>query len=137
MERSGGFAKKLSHQFSSGIPDLFIALPLFMPCIIEVKDLGEVVDNFDRQFGVTPLQHEFLKKLSECYGSRNCNGSGIFVAVIHRGCHRLVAVHYSNKSLTAAYENDPTCWVERQIGGHYDVASLLQYLNIGCAIRLI
>lgn len=60
---AGGYAVKLAHQFSSGIPDLYVHIPKFAPYTIEMKDLGVVTVNFNRKIDITPLQLATLRKM--------------------------------------------------------------------------
>lgn len=61
----GGFGFKMSNQFLSGVPDLFVVLPTFAPVLMEVKNEGEVKETTIRKVGVTPLQREKLLRLNQ------------------------------------------------------------------------
>lgn len=67
VKQQGGYSFKLSNRFTIGIPDLLIMLHPFAPCLAEVKDLKEVVDNFDLQLGVTPKQNHEMKMMNQIY----------------------------------------------------------------------
>lgn len=134
--KDGGYGFKLSNRFTLGIPDLLICLPPFAPCIIEVKDLGEVVDKFNRQIGVTPLQNETMRRISQPYEDyqhpytpHRC-ASAILVHVIHQREHRLVGLPRRTEHLSASYLDEPTCWQKRDKGGYYDLAPILEHLGM-------
>lgn len=63
----GGYSFKLSNRFTIGIPDLLVMLPPFVPCLAEVKDLGECVPDFDRKLDVSPKQNLELVKMNAAY----------------------------------------------------------------------
>lgn len=128
VKRDGGNAFKMSNRFLIGVPDLAVALPPFAPCVIEVKDLGKVVDNFNRQLEVTPKQFDHMEKHSEPYEARGL-GRVAFVAVhiFHRGEHRLVVMPYQADRLTHRYEETPGMWVRRETGLYYNLAHMLDY----------
>lgn len=127
VRQDGGYARKASNRFAIGIPDLTVALPPFAPCLIEVKTLGEVIDNFDRKVEVTDKQSEELKRFGEAYEDMGL-GRVSFVAVhiVHRKQHRLVLGPRQMSRLSAAYEADSGMWTPRQVGGYYDMAKLLR-----------
>ena len=54
--RGGGYCLKLSHQYSTGIPDLLVSFPGFAACLIEVKWLGLVKPGYSRKIATTPKQ---------------------------------------------------------------------------------
>lgn len=103
----GGFGIKLSNRFSVGIPDLLLALPPFAPCLVEVKDLGECVENFDRKLEVTPKQGLTLDQFSDPYNSLSfpvhagLDLSFVFVAIRWCGVHQLVGLPKNARRLTS------------------------------------
>ena len=127
VRRDGGYGRKMSNRFAIGVPDLLVALPSFAPCVIEVKDLGEVVDKFDRQVDVTPKQAEEMRLFSEPFETAKL-GRVAFVAVAfkHRGEHRLVLGPRQLARLTHEYENDPRTWVKREVGLYYPLSPMLR-----------
>jgi hypothetical protein len=133
--RDGGYSVKLSHRFVIGVPDLLVALPPFAPCLVEVKDLGDVVDRFDKQVAVTPKQSDVMRRMSEPYEGHLGRGmsarytSCVFVAFKHRGVHRLVALRRDATRLTYMYE-ELHPWTIRQKGLHYMVGQLLAGVGI-------
>lgn len=134
-KHDGGYGRKISHKFAIGIPDLLLALPPFAPCLGEVKDLGEVVDKFDVQIKITEKQTEELKRFSEPYEKSmtvytpNKKSSLILVGIKHRGRHRLVALSHGATRLSHEYEARGG-WVDREIGGYYNLAPLLEWAGI-------
>jgi hypothetical protein len=141
----GGYSHKLTNQFTVGIPDLLVAMWPYIPCIVEVKDLGVVVDEFDRKLDVTPKQTHELVGISRVYGEKQHpytpkrRASCVLVALVHRGMHTLVAVKVPVTApgeppiewrLNYKYEQDPACFVAREKGGYYNISPLLQYSGI-------
>lgn len=135
IRRDGGYSTKLSHRFSVGIPDLIIALHPFVPILCEVKDLGPVVDRFDRKLDVTPMQDETMRRMSEPYEKMlhpytpNRRTACLLVAFIHRGVHTLVALQRDMERLTWQYDSLHP-WTTRQTGLHYKVGPLLEGVGI-------
>lgn len=143
VKADGGYSHKLTNRFTVGIPDLLMALFPFVPAIIEVKDLGVVVDKFNLKVDVTPKQSHELIGISEVYGkgqhpyTPKRRASGVFVGIVHRGVHRLVALHVPLVSpsdavwrLDHTYDSDASCYVERGVGGYYNVRPLLEFCGI-------
>lgn len=132
VEADGGYARKLSHKFSVGIPDLFVALPPFAPGIIEVKDLSDVADKFDKLINITPMQtHHLLEAQKGYWGHYGVRVSGILVRIIHRAEHRLVALPPGTERLSYQYQDDPACWTKREKGGYYAIKGLLTAIRFG------
>lgn len=135
-KQDGGYGRKISHKFAIGIPDLLLALPPFAPCLAEIKDMGEVVNKFDKQFDITEKQSEELKRFSEPYEKSmtiytpNKQSSIVLVGVKHRKDFRLVACHRADIRLNHTYEEDPQRWVSRGVGGYYNLAPLLEWAGI-------
>lgn len=130
VRRDGGYGRKASNRFAIGIPDLTIALPPFAPCVIEVKDFGEVNDRFDRQIDVTEKQAYEMEIFSKPYEDAGL-GRVAFIAVslVHRGEHRLVILPHQARRLSSAYEEDTRCWTRRAVGGYYNIAPGLDRWN--------
>lgn len=131
VKRDGGYARKISHKFVIGIPDLLVALPSFAPCVVEMKDLGRCVDKFDRKLGVTAKQALEMQRISEPYEKYdNLKTACVMVAIFHRGEHRLVVVPRDVDQLDHSYECDRQRWTSRQPGGYYDLQPLLNWAGI-------
>jgi hypothetical protein len=142
IKSDGGYAFKMSNAYSAGIVDLFIALPPFVPCIVEVKDLKACVDGFDRQLEITVLQSRQLNQVSDVYVASghyvttNPRVSGVLVALFHRGENRMVGLPKDRRRLDASYEGDPRCWRKRGTklpqceGGYYEIAPMLEVMGI-------
>lgn len=132
--RDKGFGIKLSHRFAIGVPDLLLALPPFAPCLVEVKDLGVVVDRFDRKLGVTPMQADTMRKMSGPYERETWgrHTALVLVGFVHRGVHTLVALRRDMDRLTWQYD-ELHPWTTRQTGLHYKVGPLLEAVGIARA----
>lgn len=100
----GGYSFKLSNRFTIGIPDLLIMLSPFVPCLAEVKDLKEVVDNFDLQLDVSPKQALELKKIREAYRIDLCADECVgFLLIVAkwRGINIIVPLPQGSERLAA------------------------------------
>lgn len=136
--KDGGYSKKLSNRFTIGIPDLVIILPPFAPCFAEVKELGECVEDFDRQIGVTDKQTHELNKMSAPYTKPSgVNGilitpavSLILVGLVWQGERRLVPLPRGSERLSAGLMADRTSLGKRGVGNYYNVRELLEFTNI-------
>ena len=131
IRKDGGHARKMSHRFAIGIPDLLIGMPPYVPCLAEVKDLGIVTANFNLQLDVTEKQALELRRVSEPYEdmflhTRACRTGMLLIGLVHMGEHRLVGLPRSQGRLDAGYEADPLCWVKRQQAGYYEILPLLK-----------
>lgn len=140
--KDGGYGRKMSNRYSIGIPDLLLGLFPFAPCLAEVKDLGAVVTDFDRKLDITPKQYLEMDRLSGSYEGRqniyspDRHTALVLVGIIHRGSHRLVACSRQAERLDAGYEGEAGRWVERAVGGYYDLRPLLEWAGI-CKVRLM
>lgn len=142
VRKDGGYARKMSNRFAVGVPDLLVALYPFAPCLIEVKDLGECGDTFNRQVAVTPKQRHEMGLFSKVYeGNHNQyspfrRAALVLVAIKHRGEHRLVALPRDAERLDhtyvdqAPYAQEGRVWVPRDRGLYYNISPLLRGAGI-------
>jgi hypothetical protein len=134
--REGGYGFKMSNRFLVGVVDLFIALPPYAPCVVEVKDLGTVVDKFSIKLEITPKQAEFMEHVSKPYEDAmtrytpSRRAACVLVALKHRGQHRLVVLPRDAQRLDHTYEASTDAWTERAVGGHYDVKKLFNTVGM-------
>lgn len=136
VKRDGGYAFKMSNRFLIGVPDLFVALPPFAPCVIEVKDLGEVVDEFDRQLDVTEKQADYMENVSLPYEAEfGARVAFVAVHILHRGEHRLVLGPRDMKRLSHRYEEISDTWTRRATGLYYNLAPMLDRWGAARATR--
>lgn len=147
--RDGGYGRKLSHKFSIGIPDLLIGLPPFIPALAEVKDIGVVVDKFDKKLEVTEKQSLELHNFDAPYHNSQTrytpsrHSALVLVALVHRGKHRLVACTMQGREkydepwrLDHTYEATPERWVEREAAGYYPMRRMFEWAGIAL-VRLM
>lgn len=120
----GGYALKLSNRFTIGVPDLGIWLAPFVPVVIEVKDLGVVVDNFHLQIGVTPKQTDTMLRMNAGYATPV---TGMFLHAVHMGEHRL---YWAPRSATRIRALDMPFFVRREPGGRYNIPGMLQHAGV-------
>lgn len=125
----------MSNRFTIGVPDLLIAIPPFVPVLAEVKDLGEVVDEFDRKLEITEKQAYEMKRFSEPYENwqhvytPERHTAIILVGVKHKKKHRLVVLPRTADRLSCDYEEQGG-WVDRAVGGVYNVVKLLEFAGV-------
>lgn len=138
IRKSADYGLKLSNRFTLGVPDLLLVIAPFVPCIVEVKDLGPVVDNFDRQLAVTPLQDETMRRINAPYHEVfnrqifDCPRrlpSFLLVGLQHHGEHRLVVLPAHTERLSHLYQGVPLCWTKRLKGGIYALKPLFQFIK--------
>jgi hypothetical protein len=138
--RDGGFAFKQTNTYTIGILDLKICLFPFVPCDIEVKDLGEVVRNFDRDAGVTPKQADTIRRMNKVYEDGQTiytplrRVAGVIVRVVHNGHDVLIPAAQDKETGTWRVRSTYGAAAPRQVGGYYDIRPLLQEMGI-CRIQ--
>lgn len=82
VKAQGGFSISLAAPMLAGCPDLYVAMPGFVPVLLEAKWLKECPDKFKRTPKFTELQKHYIN---------NCNR-------VHPGfAHGLVGLKYQNK----------------------------------------
>lgn len=67
VKKDGGWARKLSHRFMIGLPDLLVGMYPSAPFLAEVKDLGHVGENFRLKLGVSEKQRYELQQFNAGY----------------------------------------------------------------------
>lgn len=129
---AGGFALKLTNRFTIGVPDLAIWLPSFVPAVVEVKDLGECVERFDRQLDVSPKQRDTLRRINATYGI-DINGtpstasiSCLIVHIRHNGLRKLVILPPGATRLAHAQVDQLYPSVVRVPTGRWGITSLFK-----------
>lgn len=122
LAAQGGFGMKLSHRYSSGVPDLLLTSK-FGSFLFEAKDLGEVCDKFNRLTGVTPLQQETLRR----FNAASQNTAAVqLVHLVDRGERRAVVWPGNLNRIDAEYRWRDV-WVSRQRSEpKWDVLGLMQ-----------
>ena len=65
VRAQGGFSISLSAPMLSGIPDLYVIIPGFMPVLLEAKWLGSLGRKFKRKIQYSPLQRHFLDECNK------------------------------------------------------------------------
>ena len=117
---AGGYGFKLTNRFTIGVPDILVSGPMYAPSLFEAKHLGDVVANFDRQTGVTPLQQEQMKRWN---ATQPFAIAAQLVFIKHLGSERAVLIPAHIDRITYQYEgldqwvtrskNEPRWSVER------------------------
>ena len=131
VRQQGGWARKMSNRFLVGMPDLVMALHPFAICIAEVKDLGPVTEKFDRKLDVSPKQRHELRMIHVAYWDKmniytpKRRASLLLVGATLGRRHMLTALPWDAKRVT--YE---ATWVDRQVGGVYDIKALLEMADV-------
>lgn len=134
--KQGGHARKQSHRFAIGIPDLLIRMPGFTAVEAEVKLVKDVMPGFERSLrdksacAVTPKQLAELNKINAA--SPDGMVAWVFVVVRWRDKQKmpiLVALPPSADSVSAdMIRHGP--WVPGAKGGFFDIATLFKAMDI-------
>ena len=123
---AGGYGFKLTNRFTIGVPDILVSVPMYAPSLFEAKHLGDVVANFDRQTGVTPLQQEQMKRWN---ATQPFAIAAQLVFIKHLGSERAVLIPAHIDRITYQYERLDQ-WVTRSKSEpRWDVCSLLKMLR--------
>ena len=123
---AGGYGFKLTNRFTIGVPDILVSVPMYAPSLFEAKHLGDVVANFDRQTGVTPLQQEQMKRWN---ATQPFAIAAQLVFIKHLGSERAVLIPAHIDRITYQYERLDQ-WVTRSKNEpRWDVCSLLKMLR--------
>lgn len=129
VRSDGGYGRKMSNRFLIGIPDLLIALPPFAPILAEVKDLGPVVANFNRQLAVTPKQaHEmdlFSKPYQDTMMLDRAASSFVLVGFQVGKNHYLAVLPHDAERLDHTCLERTSTFSLRGRSGYYDLGKLL------------
>ena len=140
VKKDGGWGIKMTSRFLIGVPDLLVALWPFVPVLIEVKDLGEVTENFSLQLNVTPKQRHTLGQFDGIYDSNiteyspNRHVSLLMVGFKMGQERRLVALPWRAERLTAAYVSTLGDLGRRGTGGYYAIKPFFERMGI-CHIK--
>ena len=122
----GGYGFKLSNRFTVGVPDLLISITMYTPSLLECKHLGAVVDDFDRQTGMTPLQREQMRRWN---ATQPFAIAAQLVFLKHHGSERAVLIPAHIDRIAHHYERLDQ-WVARnRTEPRWDVEALLRILR--------
>jgi hypothetical protein len=126
LAAQGGHGMKLSHRYSSGVPDL-LATAKLGSFLFEAKDLGEVGEKFDRLTGVTPLQQETMRR----FNAASTNVMAVqLVHMVDRGERRAVVWPANMNRIDSDYRWRDI-WVSRQRSEpKWDVLKLMQMATL-------
>jgi hypothetical protein len=67
VHKQGGFTFKIAASIMSGLPDIYCAMPGFVPVLLEAKWIKDVTGKFIRKIPYRPYQQEILKNCSRPY----------------------------------------------------------------------
>lgn len=91
VRRYKGFSLSLAAPMISGIPDLFVVMPGFMPVLLEAKWLGEIKrEKFSRKMEYTSLQMLWIK---ECHEVNPYTAMGLAGFIYNNQIHACFVVH--------------------------------------------
>ena len=69
-----GYSISLAAPMLSGIPDLYVLMPGFIPVLLEAKWMKELKYGFEKKIPYTALQKNFI---NECNNVYNCTAFGL------------------------------------------------------------
>ena len=121
---AGAFAYKTSHRFLIGVPDLFIQMPGFPACQIEVKKLDGMPKSGVIRVDLTPHQRRHLLNLHVA------GGFGGWLVVVKEGETWYGFVGTDSKSCAVTVGEWPFTVIKRR-GEHWPIKSILQHLTMG------
>lgn len=131
VKAQGGYALKLSNRFTIGVPDLLVMHPLFAPCLIEVKDLGECNDIFSRQIDVTSKQRHTMERMAMVYDDSPHPPAFVVVTLMWKKARIMVPAPFDIERLSSAsLLSGDRLQVGRTTGGLYDMGTLLAFANV-------
>lgn len=91
VRRYKGFSMSLAAPMISGIPDMFIVMPGYMPLLLEAKWLGEISrERFSRKVLYTPLQ---LLWIGECHDVNPYTAMGLAGCIYKGKIHAILLAH--------------------------------------------
>lgn len=135
-KRDGGYGLKLSNRFTVGVPDLLLMIPpVFAPVVVEVKDLGPVTANFNRQLDVTPLQAETMRRMSSPYEDTQTRytpsrrSAFLLVGFSMDRDHYLVVLPRDTERLSYLCLAEPASYTKRGKGGYYALQPLFKHVG--------
>lgn len=67
--KQGGHAFKIAMSTVSGLPDLYCAMPGYVPVLLEAKLIKDVGGTFKRKINYSKLQHNLLKDCNRVYNN--------------------------------------------------------------------
>jgi hypothetical protein len=86
-----GHSLSLAAPMLVGLPDLWVAIPEYIPVLLEAKWLGEITkDKFSRKVPFTPMQQHWIQ---QCCLVTRCSAMGL-VGFKWRGLYYAVLVEY-------------------------------------------
>jgi hypothetical protein len=91
VRRYKGFSMALAAPMISGIPDIFVVMPDYMPILFEAKWLGEITrEKFSRKIQFTPLQ---LLWIGECHSVNPYTAMGLVGCIYKDKIHAILVAH--------------------------------------------
>ena len=91
VRRYKGFSLSLAAPMISGIPDLFVVMPGYMPILLEAKWLGEIKRNkFNRKIPYKPLQ---LLWIQECHNVNPYTAMGLIGCIYQDKIHAILVAY--------------------------------------------
>ena len=73
--KQGGFAFKISAPTVSGLPDLYCAMPGFVPVLLEAKFIKDVGAKFKRKIDYSMLQLNLMNNVNKVYSHSDDNAA--------------------------------------------------------------
>jgi hypothetical protein len=132
-KHEGGWAQKIGSQFNAqaGVPDLYISLPYFVPCLAEVKWLGKVTLKTNVKPKVTPIQRAFLEKVDSTR-HRMTEGFRCIIIVGYEKDGHLYAVALPPTQTTVTVAHlDGTRHEGKRVRQMYPIAEMFEAVSVG------
>lgn len=130
VRNHGGAAISLAAPMISGIPDLWVALPEFMPVLLEVKYLGEISrDKFSRKVPFTEIQQHWIQ---QCDNVLPYSAMGL-VGFYYNSLYYAVLVKYGTPcfyKMTSDFKTQCSYVSIPNLNIHFDITTLFHNVPI-------
>lgn len=72
VTKQGGYTFKIASSIMNGLPDLYCAMPGYVPLLLELKYMKLPEGPFSRKIPYRPMQQEILNSCNKVYKKGNC-----------------------------------------------------------------
>ena len=72
VAKHGGYTFKIAGTMVNGLPDLYCAMPGYIPILLELKWMKLPDGAFSRKIPYRPMQQEIMKNCNKVYAKGNC-----------------------------------------------------------------
>lgn len=73
VKKQGGYTFKIAASLMNGLPDLYCAMPGYIPLLLELKWMKIANGVFNRKIPYRPMQQEILNNCNKVYAKGKCD----------------------------------------------------------------